>query len=97
MELDFIVEIFNAILGFAAIVYAARVMALVKGGALESVWKLISVAALFFGILEITGLLAASEIGLNIPNIEFIREVLEFLSIATLVFALIKAKKAFTL
>lgn len=97
MELEFIIEIFNAILGIAAIVYAARVMALVKGGTLESVWKLISVAALFFGIFEIFGLMAASEIGLNIPNIDLIREVLELCSITTLVLALIKAKKAFTL
>lgn len=97
MELEFVIEIFNAILGIAAIVYAARVMALVKGGALESVWKFISVAALFFGIFEIFGLMAASEVGLNIPNIDLIREILEFLSIATLAFALMKAKKAFTL
>lgn len=97
MQLDFIIEIFNAVLGFAAIIYAGKVMMLVKGGSLELIWKYIGIAALFFGLLEITGLLAASEIGLNIPNIEFIREILELLSIAMLTFALIKAKKAFTL
>ena len=97
MEFEFIVKILNAILGIAAVILAIGVMARVKGGALESVWKIVSVAAVFFGLLEVTGLLAASEVGLNIPNIEDIREVLEFLAIATLAFALMKAKKAFTL
>ena len=97
MEFEFIVEIFNAALGVAAVILAISVMAKVRGGALESVWKLVSVSAVFFGLLEVTGLLAASELGLNIPNIEAIREVLEFLAIATLAFSLIKAKKAFTL
>ena len=97
MEFEFIVEIFNAILGIAAVILAIGVMTKVKGGSLESVWKIVSVAAVFFGLLEVTGLLAASEVGLNIPDIEDIREVLEFLAIATLAFALMKAKKAFTL
>jgi|SRR3989344_5309534 len=96
MEFEFIVEIFNAILGIVAVILAISVMAKVRGGALESVWKLISAAAVFFGLLEITGLLAASEISFNIPDIEDMREVLEFLAIATLAFALMKAKKAFT-
>lgn len=96
MEFEFIVEIVNAALGVAAIVYAVGVMHSVKGGMLEGVWKYIGIAGFFFGVMEIIGLLDALKIFESSPvDLEVVRELVEFVTIATLVAALVKAKKIF--
>lgn len=96
MEFEFIVEVINAALGVVVIVLAAEVMRSVKGGMLENVWKYVGVAGLFFGTMEIVGLIDSMKILANSAvDIEIIRELAEFAAIATLVISLMKAKKIF--
>lgn len=96
MEFEFILEIVNAALGVVVIVFAAQVVRSVKGGMLEHVWKYVGVAGLFFGTMEIIGLIDSMKILANSAvDIEIIRELAEFAAIATLVISLMKAKKIF--
>ncbi|MBI1755398.1 hypothetical protein HY250_01130 [Candidatus Azambacteria bacterium] len=92
-----IIEVINAVLGIAAIFFAVGVMHKVQGGALEKVWKLITVSALFFGLFEILGSFQNYQVLTDAIDIEFIREIIELLTIGTLVMALMKAKKAFSM
>lgn len=96
MEFKFYLEVINTVLGVMAIVYAVKVMQSVQGGIIENVWKYIGIASFFFGIMEIVGFLDAIKIFAGSPiNLETARKIVEFITIASLMVALAKAKKVF--
>ncbi len=96
MDLELGLEIVNAILGVIAIVYAVDVVRSVKGGMLENIWKYIGVVGLLFGTMEIIGIINDTKVLENTPvDLEFLREIIEFSTIAMLVVSLHKAKKIF--
>ena len=97
MEFDIIIEALNAIFAVMAVIFAVSVMNLVRGGKIAGVWQYVSVAALFLGAHEILGILREVPAIGEAVNLDSAREIAELLYIATLAFALMKAKKAFTL
>lgn len=96
MEFEFGLEIVNAAIGAVAIVFAVDVVRSVKGGMLENIWKYIGVVGLLFGGMEIISILDETKVFMDSPiDLEVLREIVEFAAIATLAFALMRAKKIF--